>query len=648
MPYLQWRPRTSLVLAAPFLLALSAWGQVEAINAPDGKPLSQRVVAYWIEAKLDTSAKTLDATETLEYRNPSTQPVSTIPFHLYLNAFRPKSTFSRESNQEGMDLSYAKGEEGSIEIKSISAEGIGDLSQSMRFTAPDDGNQDDHTVMEITLPQPLGPGEAIRFQLAFHDKFPLSVARNGYKRDFIMGAQWFPKVGVFWNDAWNCHQYHLDTEFFADFGTYDVNLTLPQRYTVGASGIQTGEQPNSDGTKTLSFRGEDIHDFAWAASPHFLVADDTFVNSLGTVKLHALILPSHADQRNRTLSILKQSMQKFDEWYGPYPYKQITVIDPEPDSEMGGMEYPTLITSGTDWWEPSWFHHGLEDTVAHEFGHQYWYGMVATNEFEEPWLDEGINSYTSDGKVMASIFGQNTSGWNARVFYGSEADFDRVSYISHPGDDPIVRQAWKFASDASYGSIVYGKTSAALRTLAGILGETTLRLALRTYFLRYRFTHPTGTDFLHTLEEVSGRDDLEPYFVQAIYGTELLDYSVESLTSGPTEWWKSESAGGPYHTSVMLRRKGGFVFPVQLEVGFADGSKEHATWDGKDRWTRFSWDKPSRPVYAQVDPDRNIPLDVNSFNNSYTLRSDPTARLKLTNYWVFAQQFLAQWLSFLV
>jgi hypothetical protein len=639
--------RSLFALAAPLLLALCARAQVTAVNSANGKPLSQRVVAYWIDAKLNATAKTLDATEILEYRNPSDQPLTTIPFHLYLNAFRPQSTFSAEAHLGGTDVSYAKGAEGAIDIKSISAEGYGDLAQNMKFTAPDDGNQDDHTVMEITLPKPLAPGEVIRFQLAFHDKFPLSVARNGYKRDFIMGAQWFPKIGVLWHGAWNCHQYHFDTEFFADFGTYNVILRVPEQYTVGASGIETGYQENHDGTKTLSYRGEDIHDFAWAASPHFQVADDTFVNDLGTVKLHALILSSHASQRDRYLSILKQGMQKYDEWYGPYPYKQITLIDPEPGSEVGGMEYPTLITGGTDWWEPSWLHYGMELTVAHEFGHQYWYGMVATNEFEEPWLDEGINSY-SESKVMESIFGKNTSVVNARTTYASDAETRRIGYLYDPGEDPIVRLGWKFLSDASYGGIVYGKTATVLTTLEAVLGEATLRQALRVYFLRYRFTHPTGTDFLHTIEEVSGRKDLEPYFAQAIYGTEVLDYSVDSLTSGPSEWWKSNNGSGPYQTSVVVRRKGSFLYPVKLEVGFADGSSEQAAWDGKDRWARFSWDKPSRAVYAQLDPDSNILLDANSFNNSYTLQAHRIARLKLTNYWVFFQQLTAQWLSFLV
>ena len=419
-------------VALLFIWTIDAAGQVSAAtNSPDGKPLAQRVVAYSIDARLDAQAKTLTGTEILEYRNPSDKALSTLPFHLYLNAFRPQSTYTSEAQQEGTPVFYAEGEDGSIEIKSISAEGYGDLSSSMKFTAPDDGNAADHTVMGITLPKPLAPGQVIRLQISFQDKFPRSVNRNGYKRDFIMGAQWFPKIGVVWHGAWNCHQYHAATEFFSDFGTYDVILRVPDPYIVGASGVQTAEQENGDGTRTLTFRGEDIHDFAWAASPHFQAADDTFVNRLGTVKLHALVLAQHADQSDRYLSILKQSMQKFDEWYGPYPYKQITLIDPEPGSAFGGVEYPTLITGGTDRFHPAWSHMGLDETVAHEFGHQYWYGMVATNEVEEPWLDEGIDSY-SEAKVMGSLFGPATSALNALTMYGSESENLRLTYLVPP------------------------------------------------------------------------------------------------------------------------------------------------------------------------------------------------------------------------
>ncbi len=641
----------AVIAAGVVLLALSARGQMAAVNSPNGQPLSVRIANYSITAKLDTAQKTLNATEILEYRNPSSQPLSTFPFHLYLNAFRPQSSFSQEAHRDGarggaVDF-YSAAQTGAIQITSISAEGYGDLQSTLRFTAPDDGNLNDRTVVEVTLPQPLPPGSAVRFHITFHDKFPLSVARNGYERDFIMGAQWFPKVGVFWHGSWNCHQYHADTEFFSDFGVYNVNLTLPRPYIVGASGIETTEKLNSDGTKTLSFLGEDIHDFAWAASPHFLIADDTFKNSLGAVRLHALVLRSHAGQSRRYLSALKGAMQKFDEWYGPYPYKQITLIDPEPDSQMAGMEYPTLITAGTSWWEPSWDYEPLEVTTVHEFGHQYWYGMVATNEFEQAWLDEGINSY-SEAKVMAALFGRNSSYLNARTLHASDSEVLRDAYITIPDYDPIARKAWEFANSWSYASVTYGKTATALATLESLVGEDVLRQSLHIYFLRYRFTHPDDADFLQTIIEVSGRKDLEAYFNQAIYGTQELDYSVDSLASGRRNWWEGKDGDGPYRTDVLVRRRGTFLFPVTLEVRFADGSRQRAKWDGADRWKRFTWDSPSKAVSAQIDPDHAVPLDVNLFNNSDTVEAHRTARYKLTNYWVAAQQLLAEWISFLV
>ena len=180
-----------------------------------------------------------------------------------------------------------------------------------------------------------------------------------------------------------------------------MHLTVPQRYVVGASGVPTGDHANADGTKTLGFYGEDIGDFAWAASPHFTVTDGTYNGSLGPVQVHVLALACHPKAGPRYREIIEKTLAEFDRRYGPYPYKIITVIDPEPDSQIGGMEYPTLFTGGTSWWEPTYV---TELTAEHEFGHQYWYGMVATNEFEDAWLDEGINSYT-EVNVLSSISG---------------------------------------------------------------------------------------------------------------------------------------------------------------------------------------------------------------------------------------------------
>jgi hypothetical protein len=620
------------------------------------------VVAYSIDAKLDTDKKTLDATETLEYKNVTDQPQDTFPFHLYLNAFRPESTFSYETHANGgiraTEESYPPEKIGGIDIKSISAEGFGDLAPSMHFTAPDDGNMLDHTVMQVKLSHPLAPNETVRFHIVFHDKFPISIARNGWKRDFIMGGQWFPKVGVFWKKstdpqgAWNCHQYHATTEFFADFGTFDVKLNVPNRYIVGASGVPAGEQAQSDGTKTLSFHGEDIHDFAWAASPNFTVTDRIFQSSMGPVKLHALVLKAHQGQTQRYLDILEHTMQRFDQWYGPFPYKQMTLIDPEPGSQMFGMEYPTLITAGTSWGLPDKVY-ANELVTEHEFGHQYWYGMVATNEFEEAWLDEGINSYT-ELKVLDSLLGDETSVLGYQGIHMSDDETQRLGYIAAPDYDPITRYAFKFYSGGTYGGVTYGKTAIMLKTLEALIGEDTLRQALHTYFMRYRFTHPTGEDFLKTIEEVAAANGktaaLRPYFNQAVYGTQVLDYEVKSAGTEPVEWWHSPAKDykGDYRSVVSLHRKGDFILPVTLEVKFDDGSVVHETWDGVDRWTRFTYFKKARLVSAEIDPAHQIWLDTNFFNNSYVIPAHGAARLKDSTWWIFAQQLMAHFASWIV
>src|SRR5580704_4346388 len=442
--------RTRLLPAAAIFLASLAL-QAKTIIAtisPNGQPLSTLVVAYNIDAHLDTDKKSLDATETLTYKNLTGQSLTTVPFHLYLNAFRPESTFTSETHFNGgvrdaeSESTYPAEKLGSITISHIDADNFGDLTSAMHFIAPDDGNAQDHTVAEITLPHPLAPNDSITFHMSFHDQFPLSVARNGYKRDFIMGGQWYPKPGVFWHGAWNCHQYHATTEFFSDFATFNVSLNVPSRYVVGATGVPTGEFTNGlpAGTKTLSFYAEDVGDFAWAASPNFTVTDGTFLSSLGPVKIHVLALKAHPKAGPRYLDIIQKTMAQYDQRYGPYPYKIVTVIDPEPGSEIGGMEYPTLFTGDTSWYEPT---HITELTAEHEFGHQYWYGMVATNEFEDAWLDEGINSYT-EVKVLAAIFGPNTSLFNRPYANAGDDELERLEYTLKPDFDPITRWAFKF------------------------------------------------------------------------------------------------------------------------------------------------------------------------------------------------------------
>jgi Peptidase family M1 domain len=619
-----------------------------AINSPT--PLAERVVHYEIDAKYDREKHALDATETLTYHNLTGQELDTFPFHLYLNAFQATSTWVREAKREetpgGVFAQWDPQNYGAVEIKTFEVVDQGDLTSQLEFIHPDDDNQEDKTVVRARLPQPIPPNGYVQFKIRFHDQFPETVARTGWNRDSVLGGQWFPKVGVWWHGGWNCHQFHYDTEFFADFGVYDVKLTLAQNEVVGASGVELDTVNNRDGTKTVTYHGDDIHDFAWTASPHFKDYYDTFQGSLGPVKIRIMLQPSHWRQAERHDRIVKETMDRFEKWYGPYPYKTLTVVDPEPGSEAGGMEYPTFITGDAGWfWPKGW--RETEVVVSHEFGHQYWYGMVATNEFEDAWMDEGINTY-SEIKVMDSIFGPRTSVINLAGATLGDSEDQRLSYLGVADLDPIARNGWQYAGTASYGGITYGKTGLVLLTLENMLGEETMRLAIKTYFLRYRFTHPTKEDFLKTIEEISGKD-LRWYFDQAVDGTEVLDYEVLKVRSYPVDWYKdklTEKRGQTeYVSNVWIHRKNDFVLPVDLDVKFDNGETIRERWDGKDRWVSYTYQKTAQVESVEIDPEHRIEFDRNNFNNSYIVKAVKAPARKLVNYWTFCSQLLAQFLA---
>jgi hypothetical protein len=649
------RHRALSVFAVGLLGCASAIAQSAFAPKVSG-PLSQRVVAYQIDAKYDPAKHTVDATETLTYHNLTGQPLDRFPFHLYLNAFQPKSTWVREAHRDGYFRTssleeWGPKDNGSNEITSFEVAGMGDLTRQMKFISPDDGNPDDKTVFEVRLPRPVAPGQDVQFRIKFKATFPEVIARTGYKRSFLLAGQWFPKVGVWWHDQWNCHQFHAMTEFFADFGTYDVKITLPKNYVIGATGVQTSDTDNGNGTKTVAFHAEDVHDFAWTADPNFKVVEGQFDGSVGRVKIRLLTYSGHKSSWQRYLDVIGGTMEKFDQWYGPYPYAQLTVVDPPHGAgEAGGMEYPTFITGGTSWYVSKGDLHEPEGVTEHEFGHQYWYGMVATNEFENAWLDEGINSYT-EVKVMDSLFGRNTSALNLFGIQEGDGEELRSFYLGDAGFDPLARASYTDMSMGSYGAVSYGKTATMLATLEAIVGEQALRKALHVYFLRYRFTHPTQEDFMHTVDEVSGRD-LKWYWDQAVYGTPVLDYEVTRADSNPTNWYEenaTEKKGATiYETQVILHRKGDFIFPVEAEVTFDNGESIRERWDGKDRWVRYVYHKKAKVASVEIDPDHKVTMDSNYLNNSRTTERQKGATEKIAAYWMFLTQFLAQMLSWLV
>ncbi len=685
------RLRTAALLVAGALLFgewPSARGEARRPGLPplpaDGTlpPLpaqSARNANYTIEARLYPEKHTIEGSLVLEWRNTSDQPLVRFPFHLYWNAFR--NTLSTTSRGGGgrRRPNLGGGEDrtfGYTEVKTVRRLGP-DEELKPRYVAPDDGNADDRTVMEVTSARAVAPGETARFRIEWTSLVPYgSVGRAGWVHDYNFIVQWFPKIGVFWKGKWNTHQFHPWTEFFADYGVYDVRLTLPRGYVLGATGRLQQKRDNGDGTQTLRFVQEDVHDFAWTASLRFLERKALFDDpGYPPVEIRLLLQPEHAHLADRYLEATKIALRTYGTWSAPYPYPQITVVDPAWRSGSGGMEYPTLFTGGAYVFAPRALH-SPESVTIHECGHQFWYGLVGNNEFEEAWLDEGFNTYTQ-GKAMAYALGPQ--GWGRRYFGFTSGRGGRTGWpvvaphvwigrgrddlagLRESGEaDAMARAGWEYRTAGSYTINSYGKPALTLQTLEGLVGDDTMTRIMRTYARRFRFAHPTTADFIATVNEVTGKD-YQWFFDETFFSSDLVDYAVgvEVAPKRRLEGWsegadgslrlspsarRKEKEGGPWESKVTVRRLGGGHLPVEVRVEFADGRSVLEAWDGKDRWKRFDYEGPAKVVRAVVDPEGKIALDVDRGNNAWIAETGSAERAatKWAARWMFWLQNLME------
>jgi len=650
-----------VVAAAPALLtfATSVAAQDASGSAPRAtistEPLSERRVHYDLTATLDAETKTIDGTARIVWRNPDRVPVDELQFHLYLNAFEgPETTFMRESGgaHRGFQASSAD-PWGGMDITAMSlfrGDTPGrDILSTLEFIRPDDGNPNDHTVARVLLPEPIAPGDSAVVELRFTSRLPEIVARTGWLpgpsgRPFFMVAQWFPKLGVYEipgqryvpegaeRGAWSTHQFHANSEFYADFGTYDVQLTVPADHVVGATGVlvsgnaaESASEPADAAlpaaNRTLRYRAEDVHDFAWTASPDFLVHEDTWRH----VAIRLLLMPTHASQAERHLEATRISLEGLDERLGTYPYTTLTVVDGL--GGANGMEYPTLITAGTFYGLPSWFR-PLELVIVHEFGHQYFQGMLASNEAEEAWLDEGMNSYI-ETKVMDAAWpgGSVLDVAGIRI---SGRDFHRISYTKNdPSRGALQTKSWEYAF-GDFGKASYSKPATVMHSLEGYLGEERMDRFLKTYVAEWRFRHPTTRDLQDVAEHVAG-ENLDWFFDQYVYGTAVLDYRIDGFSS-------RREADSMYVATVRVHRVHDGTFPVPVRVRFADGSTRERVWRGETAWANLTFRGPTPAVEAFIDPDDTAPLDINRLNNRRVSASERSnlfarrAQLRLTAF----------------
>jgi hypothetical protein len=598
-------------------------------------PLSPRIANYKIDAILNTRDKKIEAHEQLTWENSSAIPVTELRFHLYMNAFRNKeSTFLRDIESRHRRIRLIKEHVlGGIDLNRIILNGNTDLTGKIEFIQPDDGNVHDSTVIRILLPTPVQPRRTVTLDIDFQTRLPRIIARTGYNHDYFLIGQWFPKIGVWQDGKWNCHQFHINSEFFADFGVYQVNLTLPQKYVVGATGILLDKQSN-DSLKTLSFRAEDVHDFAITAWPNFRREERT-INGINVVLLYA---PEHARNVERYFSTISGTMNYLGNWLMPYPYPNLTMVDvPLFAFLSSGMEYPCFITCGSIWGVPRDIRLFPEEVTIHEFSHQYFYGILATNEFEEPWLDEGFTSYATLN-VMDELFGLHTSLSTFLNINRGELDSYRKAYINRPNLDFVVKPSWDFKL-GGYGTFSYGKPALILKTMENYLGQETMTQGLREYLARWKFKHPQTGDFLQVVQEISP-DMPENYFDQALYGTEVLDYSVERVSCKKvTKPEGNDTITSQYQCTIDVRRRGTFIFPVEIAAIFADGDTVLVPWDGKDPYKVVTLIHSAEIKSATVDPHQKIWLDVNWTNNSRIMGEE---ELVSHRHWLQALKLVQQ------
>jgi len=636
------------------------------------QPLSARPANYDIHVTLDDGSKTIEASQTIRFVNQSPVPVRELRMYQYLNAFKnTQSSFLKGTGHIfGQSfINRTQDEWGWMDIEKIEQEGGADLSGNMRHIQLDDGNTSDQSVLEVLLDRPVLPGETAVFHLKWRAKMPKTIARAGYSRDFYLFCHWFPQLGVFeqnqaGNWAWNCHQFFRTTEFYADFGVYDIHITVADKFVMGASGCLVSEKNNGNGTVTRHYHVEDVIDFAWSVYPRFTVQEDRWHD----VQIRLLIPPEHAALAPRYLYALKFALEYLEKHVGKYPYPSITVVDPPFHGLRSGlMEYPTLVTVGTFYGMPSNIRI-TESLVVHEFVHQYFMGMVASNEKEEAWLDEGFVTYFED-RIIDAAFGEKKSLVDVFGYRFDNRELTRLEYttMSNPREGTVARPGWYF-SDSNFKALIYSKTATTLRTVQTLVGEEKMDRIIQAYFEKWKFRHPKGRDFMAVLKEelAAGPDStfarqVYGLFENSIYHAVVLDYAVthisnEILPAVQGVFGENDSSGTiqngageqPRLSKVEVQRKGDWVFPVEILVTFEDGTTQLLHWSGEEGLKVFEFTGGPNVVSAQIDPGQKIGLDVDTNNNSMTLQPEQAPLWKYSAKAIFWIQNLMQTMSFLV
>ncbi len=511
----------------------------------------QQAVDYKMNVEMNVEDYTYTGEQQLTYTNNSPETLHKVFYHLYFNAFQPGSEMAARVNN-GKD----KNTRFNVNIDSINYNQQGYLKvYDLRQDGKSIQSVLSGTILEVTLIEPIKPGNSTIFSLNFEGKVPDLIRRSGKNSSegvALSMAQWYPKMAEYDYEGWNAEPY-LGREFHGVWGNFDVRITLNKKFTVAASGyLQNPEEVGhgySEGKgkakkKKLSwhFYAPNVHDFTWSADPNYI--HDTFLGPNG-VELHFFYVdnPKYNSTWKKLQPKTAELMEFFNKRLGEYPYKQYTVAQ----GGDGGMEYAmmTLITGNRSY-------ESLLGVTAHELAHSWFQHVLATNEMKYEWMDEGFTTYISTLAVEEIL--------NKKSLFPFSSSYDNYFYLVSSGkEEPQQTNANRYIYNMAYEISAYSKGAIFLAQLGYIIGESKLNKTLKSYFEEFKFKHPTPNDFRRVAERISGIQ-LKWYLTDWTQTTNTIDYAIKSIDEN------SEN------TNIRLKRVGNMPMPLDVLVKFEDGS----------------------------------------------------------------------------
>ncbi len=595
------------------------------------KPISN----YKIEAELKKQ-NIISAKQSLIWINRTNFETSQLYFHLYPNAYKnTKTEFAKAYQLEEIHKSF-------LDIESLFING---KSDSFEYDFQVSNNINDSTVIRIDLDFIVRPNDSVKIDFLFQTKIPLSLKRFGYAegRDFSFISQWFPKIGVFENGKWVCPPYYSYTNFYSNFGNYEAKITVPKNYKVGATGVLE-EKILMDSVASYKFIQSGIHDFAWFVTDSILYKDFIYKrNDNSEIQIELFVQPERDEYFERYKSAVENCLHYFEKNVGKYPYQKITLVDVPRTSKSGGMEYPTLFTVSADLFSPEETGYP-EKLVAHEFAHQYFYGIVANNETYEGWIDEGLSSYFATKIVeeyypellinfkLATyfpVFGIQLLNYNEIPLiysidtYKQDPSYSQyLRYYKNPIPGKISDSSFIHESKIIYRNTNYSKPELMFLSLERIFGKEKFLEIINQFYNKYKFKHPKGIDLINLIKSNADKD-LSWFFENVFYGDAQFDYSVNSITETDSLNYKIE----------LIRNQEGVFYNDVLIVTEKDSIWQ--TWQDSSRTKEILIKTKDELIGVEIDPFRKNVFDKNFANNSMKTSSNIWPALSLSIRWFF-------------